>query len=519
MPDAVNIRATSTAMAPKKGTRKSMPKVRTGCRTCKQRRVKCDEGKPSCLNCSRAGRQCEGYPVPMNGQGKELQRQQRLDIRVYSLPFKVPGSQADRQLLHFYCVEAAGSLSSFSDPTLWTTLILQRSHHQPVIRNALVTLAGLYREYLLGGNSIQPSGSQLAMQRIAKCHRQLRLYLRTPDASVETPLICSILFYVFETLVGDASSAIQHLNSGLNLLRRTQARSHDYSDDILPHLIAIFSRLDVQASAFDDLRVPILTLVSPEEMSGLVGIVPDTMSSLSEAEAALTKLQNWMMHHIIAYLSHKNQSMDQLPQGLIHERFVLYQQYERFLDALSILLASLPVDMMHRALLLRIQALMYHAILLENIPKHTPPSSSNPSSGYSTPSSPGPNDSLQSALLDTQQFLSSLSAPDTPRHFTLCSQLVAILYFLCLKTTDPQSQETALALLRHSRLPARDGLWEAQKAISIVQTLLGRAGAGPEGMCRLEDVGEDVFSHEIRGMDQVFREITARSVERVDDVR
>jgi hypothetical protein len=255
-------------------------------------------------------------------------------------------------------------------------------------------------------------------------------------------------------------------------------------------------------------------------MSGLVDIVPDTMSSLSEAEAALTKLQNWMMHHIIAYLSHKNQSMDQLPQGLIHERFVLYQQYERFLDALSTLLASLPVDMMHRALLLRIQALMYHAILLENIPKHTSsPSSPNPSPGYSPPSSPGPNDSFQSALLDTQRFLSSLSAPDTPRHFTLCSQLVAILYFLCLKTTDPQSQETALALLRHSRLPARDGLWEAQKAISIVQTLLGRVGARPEGMCRLEDAGEDVFSQEIRGMDQVFREITAQSVERVDEVR
>jgi hypothetical protein len=439
---------------------------------------------------------------------------------VYSLPFKVPGSQADRQLLHFYCVEAAGSLSSFSDPTLWTTLILQRSHHQPVIRNALVTLAGLYREYLLGGNSIQPSGSQLAMQRIAKCHRQLRLYLRSPDASVETPLICSILFYAFETLVDDASSAIQHLNSGLNLLRQTQALWQDCTDDILPHLAAIFARLDVQASAFDDLRVPILTLVSPEEMSGLVDIVPDTMSSLSEAEAALTKLQNWMMHHIIAYLSHKNQSMDQLPQGLIHERFVLYQQYERFLDALSTLLASLPVDMMHRALLLRIQALMYHAILLENIPKHTSsPSSPNPSPGYSPPSSPGPNDSFQSALLDTQRFLSSLSAPDTPRHFTLCSQLVAILYFLCLKTTDPQSQETALALLRHSRLPARDGLWEAQKAISIVQTLLGRVGARPEGMCRLEDAGEDVFSQEIRGMDQVFREITAQSVERVDEVR
>ncbi|KAH7141522.1 hypothetical protein B0J13DRAFT_637253 [Dactylonectria estremocensis] len=32
-----------------------------GCQTCKQRRIKCDEGKPSCERCLRVGRQCGGY--------------------------------------------------------------------------------------------------------------------------------------------------------------------------------------------------------------------------------------------------------------------------------------------------------------------------------------------------------------------------------------------------------------------------------------------------------------------------
>ncbi|KAG7884653.1 hypothetical protein KL938_001780 [Ogataea parapolymorpha] len=34
---------------------------RTGCFTCKQRRRKCDETKPSCLNCVKSGRKCAGY--------------------------------------------------------------------------------------------------------------------------------------------------------------------------------------------------------------------------------------------------------------------------------------------------------------------------------------------------------------------------------------------------------------------------------------------------------------------------
>lgn len=37
------------------------PKVRTGCKTCKKRKVKCDEQKPVCRRCARAGVKCDGY--------------------------------------------------------------------------------------------------------------------------------------------------------------------------------------------------------------------------------------------------------------------------------------------------------------------------------------------------------------------------------------------------------------------------------------------------------------------------
>lgn len=36
-------------------------RTRTGCLTCKRRRVKCDEGKPGCNNCLKSNRKCDGY--------------------------------------------------------------------------------------------------------------------------------------------------------------------------------------------------------------------------------------------------------------------------------------------------------------------------------------------------------------------------------------------------------------------------------------------------------------------------
>ncbi|KAI3321697.1 hypothetical protein HD806DRAFT_501757 [Xylariaceae sp. AK1471] len=36
-------------------------KARTGCLTCKKRRVKCDEAKPSCARCIKSGHRCAGY--------------------------------------------------------------------------------------------------------------------------------------------------------------------------------------------------------------------------------------------------------------------------------------------------------------------------------------------------------------------------------------------------------------------------------------------------------------------------
>ncbi|KAL2258506.1 hypothetical protein VTK26DRAFT_8160 [Humicola hyalothermophila] len=44
---------------PKKATVRK--RTKTGCLTCRRRRIKCDEGKPTCNNCIKSKRECEGY--------------------------------------------------------------------------------------------------------------------------------------------------------------------------------------------------------------------------------------------------------------------------------------------------------------------------------------------------------------------------------------------------------------------------------------------------------------------------
>ncbi|KAH8834226.1 hypothetical protein DL96DRAFT_486682 [Flagelloscypha sp. PMI_526] len=57
-----------------RGIKKTHRKTKTGCKTCRQRRVKCDEEKPECFNCQRRGVDClwgenAVVPLPTTCQG------------------------------------------------------------------------------------------------------------------------------------------------------------------------------------------------------------------------------------------------------------------------------------------------------------------------------------------------------------------------------------------------------------------------------------------------------------------
>ncbi|KAF5518232.1 Arginine metabolism regulation protein II [Colletotrichum aenigma] len=94
--------------------RKESQKVRTGCLTCKFRKIKCDERKPDCLRCAASGRPCGGYAVPRN----ELRRHQLQPIQIF------PDSRmrAENRAIQFFSEMVGPNLSRPTEPYFWTHL-------------------------------------------------------------------------------------------------------------------------------------------------------------------------------------------------------------------------------------------------------------------------------------------------------------------------------------------------------------------------------------------------------------
>ena len=426
-------------------------------------------------------------------------------MKCYSIPFKVPGSRTDRELLNYYCCEAADSLSRFSETTLWTRIILQRSEYQPVIRNAVVALSCLYRDYVrLGSSELELSAKHL--QLITRSHSQLRAHL-VRDASAEVALLCSLIFYTFECLVGNSQQALWHLDQGLTLFQKCQFDySHPDGESTHSQLRSIFSRLDVHASIYSPERMPILRLSLPGQVPEELPVLPDQPLSLTDLEYALTVLQNRTVWHLMTFVEYKENPDLEMPSYALFERSHLETQLQKMEQRIM----ELAMDpfmysnalQSQRLALIHSETLIFHAVLLENIPQ----------------SSSEANARFDAALTQISILLSNPSSEAVPapatgiREFTLSTNLIAMLYFICVKTENGRILRRALSLLENFLSEARDGLWNASTAVTVVKTMLSEmrnygdtcGNEEEDAIVRLEDVGDGIVDVD-GGLDEAFK--------------
>ena len=137
--------------------RRSAPKVRSGCKNCKKRHIKCDERKPSCGRCLKSGLTCQGYHLPQ------------------PLLFDYEASVTERRRFQFFLDYTVPSIEVGNDPDrqFWTQTILQASHTAKYIRHALLAIQA-YHE------SLTDSQNSLAHQLYAQEH-----YLKGLRAATE----------------------------------------------------------------------------------------------------------------------------------------------------------------------------------------------------------------------------------------------------------------------------------------------------------------------------------------------
>ena len=272
-------------------------------------------------------------------------------ITSYSIPFKVPGSQQDRQKLHFFCVQGVSDLSGnlCGSTHFWRGTALESSHEEPVVRQALTAFSSAHLDFLRAKSDerVEDFVSVDTIRAYHKALRCLRRYLASRNDSktlfsLKVPLICCAFFYCFESTRGNYAVALSHLDNGLAILRSHNSKDTDTSVDVdLSSVSHLFSRLDLQATLANPSRIPTLEITTEAERSGLTPIIPEDYSfpgGTAEAQVTLDKLQNYAWRFLVGSYCHGFST--QVPPEVLQEKADLKSQFSRWDAALDRLCAA-----------------------------------------------------------------------------------------------------------------------------------------------------------------------------------
>ncbi|RDL42034.1 uncharacterized protein BP5553_02013 [Venustampulla echinocandica] len=224
---------------PDKRGRASKPKVKSGCITCKTRRVKCDETKPECLRCQRFGRPCDGYaPDASRSRSVSHIRPRSSSTSLYSPTISIHGADEESRYFQVFAERTVYEIPGFFDgtpsSTFWSQLVLQESHHVSAIRHAAISLGALSKgledappPHLKSNvfQNISGKHHEYAVLQHIKAIKALNQYISSsPSPQLRSALITCVLFICFEASQESKASCIQQTQAGLKMLRSYYTR-------------------------------------------------------------------------------------------------------------------------------------------------------------------------------------------------------------------------------------------------------------------------------------------------------
>ncbi|PVH74651.1 hypothetical protein DL98DRAFT_603390 [Cadophora sp. DSE1049] len=307
-------------------TRKSKPKVRTGCLTCKARRVKCDEAKPECHRCLKAGLTCDGYKQPTKSVHRSRQRQiilpKKVAIpraatavaplrRIYSgVGFEDP---LDGQCFRIFLEETAREVSGTFPNSLWGRLIPQISEVEPFVRHAVIAIGALGKESRFNrqkkqlGSLTQGSDYQYALQQYDKSLRGMREAIAAGQHDLRKALIACLLVFCFEGMLGNQAAAAIHAQRGLMLLHQWTTGNNPFGkpfqtqkawqDQLFEEdLLEAFNALDSQVLLFIDTRDKSVHSQIKTSQNSIIQSMPREFTSLSQARQFWQLIMNRNYH-------------------------------------------------------------------------------------------------------------------------------------------------------------------------------------------------------------------------------
>ncbi|KAK2774922.1 C6 zinc finger domain protein [Colletotrichum kahawae] len=217
---------------PRKGSRK----VRTGCLTCKARKIKCDETKPVCVKCSATGRKCDGYTAPTPA---------RQQLCLAKSPDEFPGSLngADYRAMQFFFEIVGPNLPGATDPFFWTDLVMQFTRFEPAVKHSVIAISALYEDVTMKRTAEYGSlaNRRLRDNSLALAHYNIAIkHLLVMENKGLVVLVC-LLFICIETLQSNREAALQHSTHGTIILGTSDALSYRW---VKQWVLPLFRRLN-----------------------------------------------------------------------------------------------------------------------------------------------------------------------------------------------------------------------------------------------------------------------------------
>ncbi|KAI0407927.1 hypothetical protein F4802DRAFT_494046 [Xylaria palmicola] len=504
--------------------RRGGPRSRGGCGKCRARHIKCDETKPHCRRCLEMGKTCDGYSTadPNNRAAPALTAS---PIATYAIPFRIPGSQQDRRLLHYYCVQGADDLSGHLTSEFWTRLVLQHSHDHIAVRQAVVALSCVHQYHITAHHSSSLLPAE-AMVQYSRAMRSLRKYMNAginnnEAISAVVPLICSVIFFCFENTQGNTSAAIRHLDSGIAILARQKEAARlipdscDYEHlDLLEQIVAQF---DLHASMFDDTR-PLYTQLGPAVGFEITDI---TFKTIDDAHAELTRLQRRLLQFLISNNHLQLCPENDLPEELKLEKAAIEEAYTNWNEKLdrfrhdqstppkecsdysssSDNIETSPGEAGYSAQVpiittLRIYSDVFQLLLAANFP-------------YAPSTFAGPSDSVNThklhTVLDLIESTPQFQEAGSKRSLAVGSGIIAPLFLIVMKCTDPIVFKRAFDLL--SALSGRrEGMFDGRVLAEIALRIM-RHCQTPRGSAALESHPANDLDGTLIGLDGIAKNL------------
>ncbi|KAG4442783.1 hypothetical protein IFR05_001729 [Cadophora sp. M221] len=286
----------------RKQARASNPKVRPGCMTCKNRRVKCDEVKPICGRCSRGDRQCEYFPPgpisrkrkPRPTQGPTIDQLHPRSVLPWAPAADFPGNDQEKRCFELFRDRIALDLGGTFEMPFFTILVLRECHTQIAIRHFVLALSGICRA--CGAQEAEKyEYEQFAMDQQNRALKALQKVLVQGTAQIRLAVIASALLCCYEGLQGNFETARQQLFSGSKLLqtwhatRGTVLNGAQVSPLIDDELLNVFPRLELGLAGYATIN-PVTPFSDQDEEPIETDTFPPIFISYVEARKSVVRM-------------------------------------------------------------------------------------------------------------------------------------------------------------------------------------------------------------------------------------